>query len=159
MEQKRDTRKKTKSQHLTEKTYRKDRDENLNSLQVQGLVSIPEPPDYFPLNDDAKMIWKFQCEQLVQIGILHTMDLPALAVYCIEMERYFRNARVIEKKGEIFKTKTGHEQPRAELTIMRKAWESAHRIALDCGFTPLSRDKISSPQKEDKDALAKILDE
>ena len=149
----------TKKQKVLKGTMREDMIKVPNSLQYNGIDTYPSPPSDFNLDKFATKLWMWQVKGLVDLRILHDLDLIDLAVYCTEMSQYFKMKDYIEKNGEVFETESGYPQVRPQLSIMKNAWKNAHTIALKFGFNPISRDNIKERSEgENKSALEKLME-
>lgn len=75
-------------------------------------------------------------------------DRSALAAYCQAYGTWVEAERYIKKEGMISITPNGLPIQSAWLQIKNKALEQLHKYAVEFGFTPASRSKVSVMEKE-----------
>lgn len=122
-----------------------------NEMMPALLESVPSAPEY--LTDQAKTEWYSVCTDLLDLGMLHRVDLALLSAYCQEMANYLNANEHLQKEGFTitFEKADGSEysMPSPWVSIKNKSLENALKIASQFGFTPAARTKISAtPQKE-----------
>lgn len=144
---------KTDEQKILEGTFRHDRANN-NRPQF-SIVANATPP----VELDARALdeWHFITTELKNIGILQSVDMFAIAAYCIEMSTYWRCQAKL-KNGLTYMTPTGQRKPKPEYAMAAQSLNAAMKIAARFGFTPADRQKLTIPKKETKkDPLAELL--
>ena len=126
-------------------TSRSDRtiDNEMLPARVDGL---PSPPEVLQKNKRAMQLWMESVNELHSLDMLHVVDLPSLAAYCLEMSTYFTMTAFCEKNGYVDKLGKRRQQD----LIRRDALDRANRIAQQFGFVPSARTKISAPGKKDE---------
>lgn len=121
-----------------------------------NIVTIPPPmPD--GLNDYAQKEWEKMTLELTEIGMLTNVDLAQLAAYCNEMGNYWE----CEKARKKVKAEDESEESKEEAALFYKNYfdmaqrhlKAAKDLAIQFGFTPASRTRISIPKKEAKSEL------
>lgn len=134
-------------------TSRKDRT-NPNEPKVK--TSIPSCPSH--LNADAKREWKRITKELEKMNLVSEFDRSALAAYCQAYGTWVEAERGIKQDGMISVTPNGLMVQSAWLQIRNKSLEQMHKYAVEFGFTPASRSKVSVVEKEtENDPLEKFL--
>ena len=71
---------KSLSDKIASGTFRKDRHSDLMETSVNKLPEIPPSPDYFDAKHTEK--WNRICSILKESGVLTTLDLDTIAIYC-----------------------------------------------------------------------------
>jgi len=134
-------------------TNRKDR---TNPNEPKPETNIPSCPSH--LNADAKREWKRITKELAKMNLVTEFDRSALAAYCLAYGTWVEAERGIKKDGMIAVTPNGLLQQSAWLQIRNKALEQLHKYAVEFGFTPASRSKVSVMEKEpEADPLNEFL--
>jgi len=109
-----------------------------NEMVPARVDGLPSPPEVLAKNKKAMQLWVESVRELDSLDMLHTVDLPNLAAYCLEMANYFKMTAFCEKNGY---TNQGRRRP--EDIIRRDSLDRANRIAQQFGFVPAARTKIS----------------
>lgn len=121
-----------------------------NEMQVTEVVSMPDAPLF--LNEYGQAEWEKVTNELANIKMLHSVDLPMLAMYCNEMGAYFAIAQELggsfteqtyDKDGKLRASKIA-----PKYKIMQNALQNALKIATQFGFTPSSRASLSMPEQD-----------
>jgi len=112
-------------------------------------TGIPTCPTQ--LNTVAKAEWNRVKKELVPLGLLTSVDRAALAAYCTVYARWVKAEAQIEKLGEYIKSsKSSYLIQAPWVGVANKALELMHRYAVEFGFTPSSRSRLSvEPQKQE----------
>lgn len=139
-------------------TYRKDRAPK-NEMGVDPCPVMPPPPVY--LSEVGVRVWHETTEQLSALKMLHTVDLELLAAYCLAAETMEKMATDLKVEGHtvMMQNKGGgvYQIKNPKWTILNESIDKMHKIALQFGWTPAARAKISVPdQGEEKDPFAKL---
>ena len=137
-----------------EGTYRADR--AVKNEPEPEVIKIP-PPMPEGLNIYGQREWEKMTLELSKIGLLTTIDTSQLAAYCNEIGNYweaeFQRRKVIVRED----TDEGKEAAamfyKNYFDMAQKHLKSAQTIAMQFGFNPVSRSKISVPQKKEDDAF------
>ncbi|MBO9614198.1 MAG: phage terminase small subunit P27 family [Dyadobacter sp.] len=141
-----------------EGTYRQDR-AVANEMMPSNLDYAPTPPSF--LNAAAKKEWKSVCEELIELQMLHRVDLGLLAAYCSEMANYINAVRELKKKGEVLTIKredgSEYSMPSPWVAIKNSYLKNAQAIASQFGFTPSARTKINGGRKGEGDPFDEML--
>ena len=92
-------------------------------------------------------LWHESVLELDALGMLHHVDLPSLAAYCLEMATYFKYTAYCQDNGYV-----GDDgRRRSEDLVRRDCLDRANKIAQQFGFVPAARTKISMPDKPEPD--------
>ena len=117
-------------------------DNEMSPAKVDGM---PDAPEVIARNKRAVKLWHESVIELDRLNMLHNVDLPSLAAYCMEMSTYFDMTSYCEKNGYV--DKDGRR--RAQDLIRRDSLDRANRIAQQFGFVPAARTKIAMPKKDE----------
>lgn len=141
-----------------EGTYRADRAVG-NEMMPARLQFAPTPPSF--LSTEAKKEWKSVCQELIDLDMLHRVDLPLLMAYCQEMANYIQAVKALKSEGMV-KTITredgsSYSMPSPYISIKNSALKNAQGIAGQFGFTPSARSKINAASKPKDDPFDEML--
>lgn len=114
----------------------------LNEGEPQPTPLAPACPS--ELSQGAKDEWNRIIAELVQLGLMTTLDRAALATYCEAYAIWLDAIQAIHKFGPLVKSPNGYPQVSPYLAIANKQAEIMIRIASEFGFTPASRSRIST---------------
>lgn len=146
---------KTDQQKLLEGTYRKDRARQTPKFKT--IAGVPDPPMH--LDDLAKDEWVHMIQELKAIGILQTVDLLPLAMYCSEMSLYWKCQEKLKNGVTNINPSSGIATRKPEVSIASQALNNAMKIAGRFGFTPADREKLSAINKDpDSDPFTDVLE-
>lgn len=107
---------------------------------VQPLVEIPDCPRH--LGKIARAEWDRIAPVLKDLGIISSMDMAALAAYCLNYERHVTAEMKLKKLGFdalIDTTPSGYKQISVLLQISNRALEMMHKFMGEFGMTPSAR--------------------
>lgn len=103
------------------------------------------------VNDYAEAEWNRVFDTCTDAGLLTTVDLSALAMYCNEIGIYWQMMDQIKETGPvIFEDGIAKRSPAT--MIANNALKNAMGISVQFGFTPSSREKVKiiRPAENDK---------
>lgn len=140
-------------------------DGTLRTDRVVENEMMPSSLDYAPsapkdLSKLAKKEWKSVCQELINLGMLHRVDLGLLASYCHEMDTYWEAVRRIKEEGAVMTIETKYDSYQMQspwVAIKNTALKNAQGLANQFGFTPSARSKINSMPKEEDNPLSQLL--
>lgn len=129
---------KTDEQKKREGTFRKDR-ATPEAAQFSAISKIPNPPDFF--DDVGKNVWNTICGELINIGIMQSIDIYQIEMICNELSIYWKC--INEMNGNmIISTGTGSEKVNPLYTAANAALNNFNKMCKDYGFTPTARMKL-----------------
>lgn len=130
-----------------------------NEMMPALLESVPSAPEY--LNDRAKAEWYSVCSDLLDLGMLHRVDLALLSMYCQEVDNYLTANERLQSEGFTitFERNDGSEysMPSPWVSIKNKSLDNALKIASQFGFTPSARTRISTNPSKSRDPFEDML--
>jgi P27 family predicted phage terminase small subunit len=109
---------------------------------------------------EAKREWSRVVAELDQLGLLTIIDRATLAGYCQAYGRAVEAEKVLaeSEEGMSYTTDSGQRKPLPEVAIAERAWQLVRAYAAEFGFTPASRTRIATPQRErEPDGLEEFL--
>jgi len=146
-------------------TFRKDRNPG-NEPDPDKVTEIPRYPT--GMNKHARKLWKNLCAELIDLGVLTVVDLPAMEIACVNYGLYKDAHEAVysfrEEDPETGKTKKRkrplseymkgrNSQTIPEYTAMTKAFETFKSYITEFGLTPASRNRLNLPEKPEKDEM------
>lgn len=127
------------------------------------MIEPISPPTIIPkqvprwLDKIAKQEWKRITPILHEHGLLTTLDLKSLEIYCVA----YSNWKQAEMKKElgIVKTDSGNVKPNPYIGIAQLYLKELRAICTEFGMTPSSRTRLSSGgiQKQEEDPLDELM--
>ena len=132
-----------------------------NEMVVDLVTKLPEAPSW--LSVIGKEEWKKVTTQLFHIEMLHTVDLRMVEAYCNEMSLYIETETMLREKGRIqaFRNPDGtlkHTQAVPYQKIAKDALNSALKLAVQFGLTPVARASISAPTTNNNTQINNYFD-
>jgi len=141
-------------------TLRQDRIQE-DEMRVAVMESLPIAPEI--LGEDGQREWHSACNALLELGMLHRVDLNALLAYCIEVDTYYEAAREIRATGlvvtESRREDTSITKANPAIQIRNTAFKNMMVIAAQFGFTPAARTRIKmeTTKPEGPDAFDRAM--
>lgn len=120
-------------------TARKSR---INPNEPTPPVAIPSCPGH--LNAEAKKEWRRITKVLADQRIVTHLDRAVLAAYCQAYGTWVDAEKQLKQHGMTTTTPNGLVVQSAWLQIRNKALEQMHKYAVENGFTPVSRSRVST---------------
>lgn len=113
-------------------------------------AAIPEKPAH--LSDAAAAEWDVVAPQLLEAGLLSTIDRTALAAYCQAYGRWVEAEVALKTHGTLVKSPSGFPMVSPYLTVANKAMEQMTKMLIEFGMSPSSRSRVTvdKPIKENK---------
>jgi P27 family predicted phage terminase small subunit len=106
-------------------------------------------PDY--LSPSAAAHWPTVAEQLSNAGVLTSMDVAALALYCESFARWQEAQAMIAKTGLVVPGQKGTLTQSPYVVIGNAAFEQMRRLLIEFGMTPSSRSRVTKSGGTDDD--------
>ena len=108
------------------------------------------------LTDSARAEWKRMAPVLAKMGILTEADLAALAGYCQAYGDFIDLTKRIKHDGRTVRRGNGSLATNPVVMQRNQAAEQMKAFAVEFGFTPSSRARITMDRSEDEDEASKI---
>ena len=128
---------------------------NLREPKPEG--ELVDPPDYMP--EGAKSAWRYALE-CAPPHLLKRLDMSVLEVWACAADLYRKAQTGIAKTGLLVKApNTGVPMQSPYLAIANKQAQIMTKAAIEMGFTPASRSRVSLPMEaadQDMDPWADI---
>jgi P27 family predicted phage terminase small subunit len=122
------------------------------------LPPVPDVTAPAHLDADARVKWDELVAELYPAGLLTTIDVDALAFYCILWGRWKKAERIVREKGEVIKTVNGNIIQNPYLSIANRALAQMAKIGAEFGMTPSSRTRIATkPPEQESDLEQKLF--
>ncbi len=122
---------------------------NKEEPESNAVSKMPPPPKWF--SKLAKKIYKSKSKELINQGVMSTLDIDMFVLYCNEYATY------VETSEEISKIPYNSQLSESSVEVYRRirqqnqqAWERAKSIAIEFGFTPSARSRVSPAGNQEK---------
>lgn len=112
---------------------------------------IPDPPD--GLDEDAKDLWREAIPAIWEIGVMDTIDMPALEIMCTAYGRVVQARRIIAKQGVLSRGSTGQLTEHPALATERASMSLFLKYAEHFALTPIARTRLGLAQLDAQNAL------
>lgn len=122
---------------------------NKKEAESNVISKMPPPPKWF--GKLARKIYKGKSQELINQGVMGTLDIDMFVLYCFEYATYIEtseemakipyNAKLSESSVEVYRRIRQQNQ---------QAWERAKSIAIEFGFTPSARSRVTLAGKAEK---------
>jgi P27 family predicted phage terminase small subunit len=99
------------------------------------------------LSPDAQLEWNRISPLLIEMGVLSSVDVTALAAYCECFSQWVSATRMVRKVGAVIKTPTGFPVVSPYVAIASKALDQMRKFLVEFGMTPSSRSRITASGK------------
>lgn len=117
---------------------------------------LPACPEW--LSKDAKQEWERLLPELDATSMLKKVDMAAFAGYCDSLAMWKRANKVIDMEGLTVETIQGSLKAHPAVAIRDKALEKMKSFAIEFGFTPASRSRVTQPdQDKEEDPMEAML--
>ncbi|HQQ81926.1 MAG TPA: phage terminase small subunit P27 family [Cyclobacteriaceae bacterium] len=114
-------------------------------------VQFPAPSYFGPV---GRREWNLITAELAAVGLIETVDLAQLRLYCHNIQIAEDCAEQIKKEGMTTTTTNkggySYEVEHPAVNTMYKAIQVVTRIAGKFGFDPASRTKVAAPKKKEE---------
>ena len=133
---------------------------NPGKRPLNGQEPQPEPASRrcpHGLSDGAKKFWRTMAKDLIRLGMLTAVDVPA---FLLMAEHYAiaREARdLISEKGLTDIDVNGLTRKHPLLQVWRDNSTAYRMYASEFGLTPSSRSRLKAPAPNDEPSLAELL--
>jgi P27 family predicted phage terminase small subunit len=119
---------------------------NENEPTPEGPAEMPEY-----LSPAAREHWPIVAKQLEDAGVLTSIDVHALALYCEAFARWRNALAEVARSGPVYTTPQGFAMQSPHLSIANKAQEQMTKLLIEFGMTPSSRTRVTKAPKDEQD--------
>jgi P27 family predicted phage terminase small subunit len=96
------------------------------------------------LSEKAAVHWDIVVAQLQAVGVMTSLDVHALELYCESYARWREATEQIENYGMIVKSPSGYPVQTPYLGIANTALKHMKDLLVEFGMTPSSRTRVST---------------
>lgn len=126
----------------------------LNEREPRPVRQAPKCPKH--LTGEARAEWRRAAKQLLDVGVLTTIDRTALAMYCQAWARWLEAEEALRQYGVMVKSPSGFPMQSPYLAVANKAMEQMQRLLTEFGMTPASRTKVEAWPAQENDLLEEL---
>lgn len=106
------------------------------------VVGSPDPPA--GLSGEAREEWTRRAPQLLAVGLLTEVDVPAFTAYCTAWGRMIDAEAKLKTTGEVVATPSGYPIVNPYRSIANKALSQCQQFWSEFGMMPSSRSRVGS---------------
>lgn len=128
----------------------------MNRREPRGRVTLPPCPGH--LGAEARREWRRAGRQLLEMGVMTSVDRAALAAYCVAYERWVEAEGKVATLGTVVKTAAGNLIQNPYLAVANRAMEQMTRLAAEFGMTPSSRSQVRTTGPAEKSEFEIFLE-
>ena len=133
------------------------------------LPNLPEPIDVprerppAPDHYDERHLeaWNYFVDAVKGMGVLSTIDAPAMEMLCDSWVAYQQNERDLQVEGYVMENVRGDIVPHPKFQVRKTLFQQIMQLLTQFGFTPVARAQLARsggvPKKEEPDALQALL--
>lgn len=114
---------------------------NTNEPKPPAVETIDPPAT---LDGEARAEWERRAPQLLAVGLLTEVDLPAFLMYCQSWGRLQDAEAKLKSTGEVVKTPSGYPVINPFRTIANKALTQCQQFWAEFGMMPSSRSRVGA---------------
>jgi P27 family predicted phage terminase small subunit len=108
------------------------------------------------MSDGAQRLWRGVAGELVRLGLLTVVDVPAFRLMCEEYGIALEAARQVETEGLWTVDAQGVAKKHPVVQVLRDATSTFRMYAVEFGMTPSSRGRLHM-EGEDQDDFMSLL--
>ena len=114
----------------------------VNEPQPARLSAVPDPPAW--LGDVAASVWREEAPKLHSLGLLTSIDLRALSLYCEAWDELFQARKSIEKHGLIAVSEKGGAYQHPSVGLKNRAIQRIKQFGAEFGMSPSTRTSVTA---------------
>jgi P27 family predicted phage terminase small subunit len=99
------------------------------------------------LSEDAQREWNRISPLLIEMGVLSSVDVTALAGYCECFASWTSATKMVRKVGAVLKSPSGLPIVSPYVAIAAKSLDQMRKFLVEFGMTPSSRSRIAASGK------------
>lgn len=127
----------------------------LNEREPAPRAMLPVCPAH--VQGEARKEWRRMGRQLIDLGVMTSVDKAGLAAYCVAYARWVEAELQVTKLGTVVKTANGNLIQNPYLAVANRAMEQMTKMAGEFGMTPSSRSRVQTQAGGNEPSLAEIL--
>jgi P27 family predicted phage terminase small subunit len=127
----------------------------INAHEPKPPVELPTPPNH--LSDAAKAEWTHMGQQLLQLGLLTSIDRSGFAAYCVVYSRWAEAEEALKKTGAVVRSPSGKPMISPFYLVATQSLSQMKAFLTEFGMTPSSRSRTSVRSGESADPLEDFL--
>jgi P27 family predicted phage terminase small subunit len=129
----------------------------INKAEPKPQAKIPSCPRH--LSKEARKEWRRISKELLQLGLLTTVDRAALAAYC---QAWAHWVEAVEAMAEVdftmvATTDKGYQHVSPWFGVANIALKQMRAFLTEFGLTPASRSRVTVAKPEEKDPYSEFL--
>lgn len=133
-------------------TYNVTRERGRANIKAVNSIKEISPPDF--LDDNAVQIWKFAVSQLTEDHV-KSLDMSVFCRWCSLFSDFCQISQAISAGGIVISDEeTGMTGVNSLLKTKIKLSETLLNLEKQLGFTPITRNSVIVPDKEEMDTSA-----
>ena len=142
-------------------TYREDQEPIKDPVAIPDAPRMPRPPEKFArlMSKDALDYWASIEPDLQASGLFKMVDIATLVKFCRLSADIDKLQNDIDKHGWSYETGNGFRNERPEVKTFDRLMAIHKTLCREYGLTPLARDGIRKPDKDEMDDLQKMMQE
>lgn len=114
----------------------------LNDAEATPEVPLAVPAPPVALKGEASAEWRRRAPQLLRLGLMTEVDLPAFESYCRAWGRYVDAETKVEATGVILQAPSGYPIQNPMLAVANKALAQCKDFWARFGMTPSDRTRV-----------------
>ncbi len=122
--------------------------------QPQPAAHLPTPPG---ISKESQKLWKELAPELQRLGLLSTVDVPALIMTVVAGGVAMEAAKALRQQGLTRLDENKVERKNPHFQLFRDAAANYYRWASRFGLTPADRAGLNVPGSEEINSLEKFL--
>lgn len=127
----------------------------VNEDEPQPTAKMPNCPP--TLQGEARREWFRMGKQLLDLGLMTTIDKAALALYCTAWGDWNEAREQLQRFGTVITSPNNYPIQSPYLAIANKAAAQMARMLIEFGMTPSSRSRVKKADKADDDPFEDFL--
>lgn len=127
----------------------------LNASEPKPPAQLPPVPEH--LSDSAKREWARMGQQLLNLGLLTSIDRSAFAAYCAVYARWVEAEESLRQTGPVLRSPSGYPMLSPFYTVANQSLSQMRAYMTEFGMTPSSRSRTSVGGTEQTDPLEDFL--
>lgn len=115
--------------------------------EVMIEPTMPTMPDWVT-SDRAKVHWEFLVGELMDVGVLSSVDAEALARLCVTYDRYINALQILAKEGDVCMNAKGVPMRSPISRVVESLNKDLIKLEGEFGLTPSSRTRVPITERK-----------